>query len=297
MWKIKFAGKTLLTLRQRLEEIKLQQGAQLALGSQGHQSTNIQDHEFRVFSQWGEDGIIQYLIRQIPIAHRTFIEFGVEDFSESNCRFLMMNNNWRGMVIDGSDRNIERIRSEYYFWRHDLATVAAFITRENINGLLSRSGFNHDLGLLSVDIDGNDFHVLQAILDFQPRILVCEYNAVFGAHRKITVPYSADFQRTRRHHSNLYFGASLAALAWIADQRGYDLVGTNSNGVNAFFVRRDLLGLGLKSLTALEAFTPSLTRESRDSAGRLSYLTGDDRLAEIRGLPVLDVVTAKLEPL
>jgi hypothetical protein len=157
-----------------------------------------------------------------------------------------------------------------------------------------RSGFDEDLGLLSIDIDGNDYYVLQAIESFKPRILICEYNAVFGA-RKITVPYDDNFQRTNKHFSNLYFGASLSALVYLAQTRGYSLVGVNSNAVNAFFVRNDLLSDKLTVLTADEAFFPSEFREARDSHGQLTYCSGDLRLAQLAGMPVVNVETGQIE--
>lgn len=258
-------------------------------------SRNIQDYELKVFSQWGEDGIIQKLINSVDIVNRTFIEFGVEDFSELNCRFLMTYNNWSGFVIDGSRDRIRRLKSAYYFWRYELRALASFITRENINGLLAQSGLDHDLGILSVDLDGVDYYVLEAIAAYRPRILITEYNAVFGPTRAITVPYTADFYRRNAHHSDLYFGASLSALAYLAKKKGYTLVGTCSAGVNAFFVRSDLMTDALQALSPEEAYTASKFRESRDQAGNLSYLDGADRLKAIAGLAVVNVETGALE--
>lgn len=279
------------------EHLLLNQGRiWLALG-ESKTSPRLHDHEFRVFSQWGEDGILQYLIRSLPITHRTFIEFGVEDFIESNCRFLMMNDNWSGFVIDGSPENIRRLEQAPFFWKHDLRGVAAFITRENINELLAQSGFEPEVGILSIDLDGIDYHVLEALHGWRPAILVCEYNAVFGPQRKITVPYEPDFVRGHKHSSHLYAGASLGALAHAAGRKGYALVGTNSAGNNAFFVRQDLVNDRVQVLSVEDAFTPSRFREAKDAAGNLTFARGEERLALIRGLPVLNVETGQIEPL
>jgi hypothetical protein len=156
---------------------------------------------------------------------------------------------------------------------------------------------DHDLGILSIDIDGVDYFVFEAITDFRPRILIFEYNAVFGRDRKISVPYSDNFQRTESHYSNLYFGASLAALTDLANKRGYTLVGTNSTGINAFFIRNDLMNDSLPALDAQSAFTMLRTRESRDRGGKLTLLEGDDRLDLIKGLPIYNVETGGLETL
>ena len=107
--------------------------------------------------------IIQYLSNAIELNHKTFIEFGVEDFTEANCRFLLMKDNWSGFVIDGSPSNIVRIKKSYFYWRHHLLAVNAFITRDNINHLLAKSGFDKDLGILSIDLDGNDYFILEAV--------------------------------------------------------------------------------------------------------------------------------------
>jgi len=202
-------------------------------------STSLNDYEFKIFSQRGEDGIIQHLIQQVPIKNQVFIEFGVQDYTESNTRFLLMNNNWSGLIMDGSEEYMASVRQSYWFWMYDLVTKTAFIDAENINPLISQQGFT-DIGLLSVDIDGNDYWVLKALdlSTLNPSILVVEYNALFGAKRSITVPYDPRFYRTRAHYSNLYFGASLRALTELAAEKGYAFVGCNLNGSNAFYVKK-----------------------------------------------------------
>ena len=284
-------------LNEELDLLRFNQGVILSKLDSSNASPRLADHEFKVFSQWGEDGIVQFLTRVVPIAQRTFIEFGVEDFSESNCRFLMQKDNWRGFVIDGSADNVKSIRRAPYFWRHEITAKQAFITRENIQGLLAESGFDADLGVLSIDIDGNDYHVWQAIEAFHPRIVVCEYNSVFGPTDTITVPYQADFQRSAAHHSNLYWGASIAALAHLASTKGYSLVGGNNAGNNAFFVRNDLVNSGLRVCSPSEAHEISRYRESRDAEGKANWLSGDARRRAIAGLSVLDVVTGETRTL
>lgn len=249
----------------------------------------------KFFLKWGEDGIIQHLLDVVEIKNRTFIEFGVEDFLESNCRFLMEKNNWRGCVIDGSLANIEKVRSSSFYWRYDLKAIGEFITKENINDLLGRSGFDSDLGILSIDIDGNDFHILNAIEKFKPRILICEYNSIFGVERAITVPYQENFNRTAAHYSNLYYGASLPALEYWANNNGYSLVTVNSTGSNAFFIRNDLLTNRLKAKKSDELFFTTNVRESRDKEGKLTYLSGEERINLIRGMPVLNVISMQHE--
>lgn len=257
---------------------------------------NLSFAEFSAFSQWGEDGIIDWLLERLPGISESFVEFGVEDYRESNTRLLLFLRNWRGLVIDGSDDHIRNIQGQDIHWRYDLTAKRAFIDKDNINELIASSGLQGDIGLLSVDIDGNDYWVWQAIEAVHPVVLVCEYNAVFGDVHRISVPYAADFQRTRAHHSNLYFGASLPALIHLSEQKGYRFVGTNSNGCNAFFVREDHAAKVLDALDQVRSW-PSRFREARDSKGQLTFTRGKQRVEAIRHLPVFDFATGQVRPL
>jgi hypothetical protein len=274
----------------------LLQGKELAWRAASFPATaSFREVGFKVFSQWDEDGIIQYLINKLPIENETFIEFGVENYEESNTRFLMLNNNWQGMVLDGCGADIRAIRKDPIYWQYDLQAKAAWITRENIDTLLSQSGFSPDVGLLSIDIDGNDYWIWEAIQSIRPRIVLVEYNGLFKL-APVAVPYRDDFDRTSAHHSNLYYGSSLAALHSLAKKKGYVLVGSNFWGHNAFFIRSDIAG-EFKSLEPHEAYVASKFREARDSSGHLTYTRGDDRVKLIEHLPVVNVVTGESRPL
>jgi hypothetical protein len=251
--------------------------------------------EFKVFSQFGDDGIIQWLVRQLA-PPPVFVEFGVEDYRESNTRFLLQNNRWRGLVFDGSAEHVRRIREAEFFWQHDLTAAAEFITAENIDALLAAAGFGGDIGLLHVDIDGNDYWVWRAIASVRPTIAVIEYNAVLGPDRAITIPYQPDFRRLAAHPSGLYAGASLPALRALATQRGYTFIGCNGAGNNAYFVRDGALTPLLRALAHEAGFVDSHFRESRDAEGRLTFAGGTARAELIRGLPVVNVLTGATEP-
>jgi hypothetical protein len=274
-----------------LEQLKAEIGRLHAHRARSLPADSLRHAEFKVFSQWGEDGIIQFLLGKVPIANEFFVEFGVESYAEANTRFLLSNDNWRGVIIDGGTAHRDYTTRMGLTWKHDLTVVSAFITRENINGLLSAAGAKGDIGLLSVDIDGNDYWVLEAIDVASPRILVVEYNALFGSDAAVSVPYMPDFTRTGAHFSNLYYGASLRALADLAERKGYRLVGCNSAGNNAFFVRKDVLGT-LPARSPAEAFVASRFCESRNPDGRLSFVRRrSGQLALLRDLPVVDVRT------
>ena len=261
-------------------------------------SNKFNDYEFKIFSQFGDDGLIQYLIKNITIQNETFIEFGVENYSESNTRFLLMNNNWSGFVMDGSEEAMSFLKGQDWLWRQDLTFKTAFIDRKNINDLLAETNFEN-IGLLHVDLDGNDYWILESLnLELlNPAIIIVEYNSVFGSERAISVPYDPHFQRTEKHYSNLYWGASLKALDHIANIKGYSLVGCNLAGNNAYFVRNDLLNDKISKKSVEEAYKESKYRESRDETYRLSYLRGGERLEIMRGLNVVNVETKEVEKL
>lgn len=250
----------------------------------------LSDVEFRVFSQFGEDGIIQYLVRRaaIPLHLRTFIEFGVESYVEANTRFLLLNDNWRGLVMDSDGPNVAAIRASAHYWKYDLRAEEAFIDRDNIDALLARAGFSDEIGLLCIDIDGNDYWVWDRITAVNPIIVVVEYNSLFGARRAVAVPYDPSFDRGRAHYSRLYWGCSLRALEMVAERKGYALVGSNSAGNNAFFLRKSHLN-GQPALSASKAYREAYFRESRDPAGRFTFLAGKDRLAAVADMPLVDV--------
>jgi len=258
---------------------------------QSHQSSEMKtfhESEFKVFSQWGEDGIIQYLIHHVPIENDSFVEFGVESYVESNSRFLLVNNNWSGLVIDGDPKNVSFIRSDPIYFRHNLKADCAFITKDNINDLLERNAVCGDIGLLSVDIDGNDYWVWDAINAIDPRIVVCEYNSLWGDTLSVSIPYNPKFNRTRAHYSNLYFGASITALTTLANAKGYSLAGSNTAGNNIFFVRNDLLG-NMPVVTPKDAWVQSQFREARDKSGQLTFLSFAERLKLMVDMPLINL--------
>ncbi|PKP59336.1 MAG: hypothetical protein CVT88_05715 [Candidatus Altiarchaeales archaeon HGW-Altiarchaeales-1] len=283
------------SMKHENEEIKLMMGKILVNQLKtSKQIMSLHDAEFKVFSQWGDDGIIQYLINNIDILNKSFIEFGVENYKESNTRFLLINNNWKGFIMDSSEKNIEQIKNEDIYWKYDLTAKAAFITAENINQLITDAGFTGEIGLLHIDIDGNDYWVWKAIKVVNPIIVIVEYNSVFEIDRAITIPYDSSFCWTNAHYSNLYFGASLLALCDLAEEKGYFFVGCNSNGNNAYFIRKDKIG-NMKVLTPKEGYVYSKFRESRDKGGNLNYIGGGERLEVIRGMKIYNTRTDKLQ--
>lgn len=276
------------SLEARLDELRLVCGSGVAHMFRQLPPKSFAEAGFRVFSQFDDDGLIQYLTRSILLSNTSFIEFGVEDYRESNTRFLLENDNWRGLVMDGGAENIRRIKSSSAYWRHDLTALEAFITKDNINNLIADAGYSGPIGILSIDIDGVDWWVWQAITVVEPDIVIAEYNSVFGRDRAVTVPYDQAFQRTRAHYSNLYWGCSLRALDVLATERGYAFVGCNRAGNNAYFVKETKLG-SLETMPARDGYVESRFRESRGEDNRLTLLNGKARLKPIQDLELWEI--------
>lgn len=249
----------------------------------------LEDNEFRVFSQWGEDGIIQHLLRHVKIDRKIFVEFGVEDYRESNTRFLLVNNNWTGLILDGDSTNVRNIKTSRIYWAYNIKAQQAFVTAENINEVLSENGITGEIGLLSIDIDGNDFWVWRAITVVNPVIVVVEYNHRFGSQAAVTIPYDANFERTRAAEPLVYFGASLPALCWLAERKGYAFVGCNSNGVNAFFVRKDKLPSAIRELTPGEGYVAGKFTETLSADGTPNKVNLEEERQMVMRFPLVNV--------
>ena len=200
-------------------------------------ANDLRAFEKRVYSQNGEDGILAEIFRRIGTEARYFVEFGVETGAQCNCARLAIEEKWSGLFMEAHPPYYQELAERYrpYPGVHCLQQV---ITSANIEGLLAEQEVPRDFDLLSIDIDGNDYWVWAAIRDWRPRVVVIEYNACYPPPRRWVMRQNPD----HRWDGTTYYGASLASLAALGEEKGYTLVGTDSNGVNAFFVRDDLAG-------------------------------------------------------
>lgn len=202
----------------------------------GLESPLILNHfEAKTFSQNGEDGILEEIFKRIGTTNKFFIEFGIEDGSENNCRHLLVNKSWQGLWIEGSPDHVKKATDS--FKDYPVQIQNEFITMENIVELIKKSDSPIEPDFLTVDIDGNDYYVWEEILKaYKPRVCSIEYNGSFTPSEEFIMTYNAEniFKATRDH------GASLKSLTMLGAKYGYDLVGCDKRGVNAFFVRSDL---------------------------------------------------------
>lgn len=199
-------------------------------------SDTINLYEKKIHSQNGEDGIIEELFSRIGTTNKFFVEFGVQDGLECNSAYLSLFKNWSGLMIEGNAANYEKLRANFFAYPA-VKTAHQFITRDNIVSIFRSMHVPVTFDLLSIDIDGNDYWVWEALSEYKPRVVVIEYNASFPPPKKMVVQYNPNFA----WDGTSYYGASLTSLSELGKKLGYSLIGTDARGVNSFFIRSDLI--------------------------------------------------------
>ncbi len=201
------------------------------------QPKRLLKYGFKVYSQCGEDGILQEIFRRIGVGHRTFIEFGVEHGLECNTTKLLLEQ-WEGLWLECVPARVRKARTAFKTAvdAGRLRIVEARVSAENVDALFREHGMAGEIDLLSIDIDGNDYWVWKAIASVRPRVVVIEYNAALPPPLSVVMPYDPEWS----WKGDTYSGASLNALGKLGTEKGYRLVGCSLSGVNAFFVRHDL---------------------------------------------------------
>jgi hypothetical protein len=186
-----------------------------------------------IFTYHGEDGIIQFLLRHLPDVPPIFIDIGSGDCIKSNCATLAIHQNWSGTFIDADKKQLS-IGERFYksLGRENLLFKNFYVDPNNINSLVKDLPFEGKVGVLSIDIDGNDYWIWNALEVIQPKIVVIEAKVEFG-EKNIVVPYSKE-----NHHSfdKMYNGASVEALKELGLKKGYTLIGAIPFGYNLFFI-------------------------------------------------------------
>ena len=192
-------------------------------------------HELSVFSQNGEDGVLFELCSRLSVPH-SFVEFGVGQAIQGNCVLLSDVFGWSGLFIEIEEDDFTGLQAKYAH-REDVQTRCEKITPQNVNSVFSGAAIPEEFGVLSIDIDGNDYWVWTALERYRPAIVVIEYNAAIPSDEGLVQPYDDE-----GWDGTSFFGASLRAFEDLARAKGYELVHTELAGVNAFFVRSDLIG-------------------------------------------------------
>ena len=213
-------------------------------------------YEYSWLSQNGEDGVIRYLFDEIGYESRWFLEFGFGAVQCNSLR-LMVHEGFSGLLMDGSDENVNFFNFAAEKMGFDkVRAVQTFITRSNLQDLVTGNGVPREIDFLSLDVDGNDYWFWEELDCVSPRVVCIEYNAGCGPDVSWSVPYDDNFERYAKHPSGFFHGASLAALEALGRRKGYYLIGCDLTGTNAFFLRQDIHIDGVSALTSREAFRP-----------------------------------------
>jgi hypothetical protein len=217
---------------------------------------------FHMYAQNEEDGLVLALMKEGGIKHRTLIEIGC-GHNGGNSGFLARELGFRGLMVDGDQDKTARARRVFNSDR--MAIETAFVTREGVNELIASHGITGEIDFLSIDIDGNDAWIWDAIDIVDPRVVSVEYNSLLGPEHAVSIAYDGDFDR---HHVGVkgYYGVSLRGLEVLATYKGYRLVVCEPRGTNAFFLRDDVAP-HVPAIAAADAFRRLNKHQPRVMAG------------------------------
>ena len=282
------------------DPLKFQLGEIACLSQQSvsNQFHHLWDSEFSVFSQWGEDGILNYLCDCLGLDRPRILEIGAGDFRESNSRFAAQRRSAMVMAVDARNDLAESIQGLQVNWQTTILPVEKWITPDSAAELfkLAQDALG-SIDVFSIDIDGMDYWVLQQTNLDEVQIVVVEYNPLFGPKSPVSVPKAEQFNRFQAHFSGVYFGASIRSYIQLLSARNFIFVGTNRVCNNAFFVRDtsyELIGLPSIALDDLSIYTDWRVREGRSRDGSLTYATAVENLNLIGHLPLVDTVTGAI---
>ena len=255
----------------------------------------LHESELKVFSQNGEDGIIDYLVHQLAIPSPNFVEIGIGNYRESNTRFLYNRVHSKGLIIDRLDQLHMKVKPYVNLWKGDLKIHQKMVTAENINEILGKY-CDYKIDIFSIDIDGVDYWVISKLRPNISKIFIAEFNPTFGPDLEITVPNIDGFDRINYHYSGLCYGHSLKALIKLMEEKNYYFLGTNLQKMNAFFISNELSkesffpNINLKDLSY---YSDSNIRDSRDRNYNLTYLSGSKKLQEIKECEIINLTDDK----
>lgn len=221
------------------------------------------DVEFRCYSQNGEDGILLYIFSLVGTTNKRAVEICAGSGLECNAANLIINHGWRGLLVDGDEQQVAAGRGFYARCKNTFCAPPTFVhswlTAENVDPLVCTHGFAGEIDLLSLDIDGNDYWIWQALQSVEPRVVVLEFSGACGPDASLAMKYDPGF-RLDLSVQPYRCGASLTAFTRLARRKGYRLVGVQSLGFNAFFVKAGVAEDLLPERTPRECYgsTPRL---------------------------------------
>jgi hypothetical protein len=236
---------------------------------------------FKVYSQFEEDGMLLYIFSLIGTTNKRVVEICAGDGVQCMAANLIINHGWDGLLFEGdrklAKRGIKFFASNESTWLHPPVFKQAWLTRENVDGLITESGFAGEVDLLSLDVDGNDYYLMEAINSIKPRVIVCETHNVIPADLSLTIPYKPDFNRMQNLHPD-FMGASLLAMKKLLNKKGYRLIGSHRFGFNAFFMLNEVGTEYFPEVSVESVHDNAYTKFRRDTAWK-----------EIKDLPWIKV--------
>jgi len=257
---------------------------------------NIDSINYKVFSQNGEDGIIQYLIKSLKLKKIKFVEIGTEDYSESNTRYIFETTRCDGLIIDPLKNLKDKVKNTVTnFWKNNLLIINDFASPSNINLILEKNNFNNNIDLFSIDIDGVDYWIIKELKKNISKIFVAEYNPYFGSKLEISAPNLEKFDRFKYHPSGVCWGASLKAMINLMKKKGYTFLGSNRLNCNSFFVLNELVdkfNINIPNIENLSEFTDVKFNALKTKDKK--YASFSDIKNDIKNLEVFDLVKNKM---
>lgn len=256
---------------------------------------NLWDAEVSVFSQWGEDGIIDFLLQSIEVSKPRFFEIGAGDFSECNSRFTLQFRNCSAYLVDSNSDLKEKLSNSLPAWKTTSKAESLFVTPNNVENLFHRAkAFMGGVDVLSLDVDSVDYWIAKQIDFKEIKIAIFEYNPIFGAEKCVTVPETELRSRFEIHPSGLIFGASIRAWINLMNNKGFTFVGSNRVGNNAFFVNSSLISkihIRLPETSDLSPFVDWRIRDSRSCSGTFDFKTPAEINQIFAQIPLWDLET------
>ncbi len=230
---------------------------------------SFKDVGFKVHSEFEEDGILLYIFSIIGTTNKRVVEICAGDGINCNAANLIINHGWEGLLFDGEKHSIEK-GTEFYSknpstFLHPPLLIHAWLTKDNINNLILENGFSGEIDLLSMDIDGNDYYMMDSINEIRPRVIICETQNVIPSHLALTIPYKEDFYFKDGKQNEDFRSVSLLAMQILLKNKGYRLIGSHRFGFNAIFMLNDIGKEIFPEVSIESVHNNSYTRHRRDS--------------------------------
>ena len=240
----------------------------------------------KIFSQFGEDGIIDFLLYKLNLTNDiAFLEIGTGDYEEANTRFLCETRSCRGLLID-KIKDLKFVQKRDFFWKNDIYFCQKTITPSNISSVINSYGFKNDYNLLSIDIDGNDYWVLKNINLDTTDIVIVEYNPLFGFNLSLTIPEDDNFDRNK--YNKVFYGASLRAIIDLLNVKNFFFIGANKACNNAFFInnkyKNNFLDINIDNLKNYTNFKFREIKKNNPKENTIKYLLNEIEDYEVYNL-------------